>query len=202
MNDWINGVVRTPPKSETTASIRALRSAIAVHNLVVAQPLASLDRPAEEGDLRGLAGLAHLGGADQRAGAAQRLPRFAVGPELERSPPLHSVGPVLGREQRLGDLDRGAVRIAEDGGHLLLPVLARPPRAHRAQRQQAAVGEDDPDRPPQRLCGFLAHLAAPYSPRPELTATTICRGPTGRGRPPEPQARLPLAPCQRTRPKS
>ena len=60
MKDSISGVVSTPPKSEITASIRR-RSAIGAHDLVVAEPLAPLDRPAEEGDLGAQPGPAHRG---------------------------------------------------------------------------------------------------------------------------------------------
>src|SRR5580693_4682937 len=55
-NEFISGVVRTPPKSETIASIRPLAlapdSATGAGDLVVAEALAALDRPAEEGDRR------------------------------------------------------------------------------------------------------------------------------------------------------
>ena len=56
MKDSTSGVVRTPPKSQTIALI--LASAIVAHDLVVAEPLASLERPAEEGDLRPQPGVA------------------------------------------------------------------------------------------------------------------------------------------------
>src|SRR5262249_42972080 len=120
MNDCTSGVVRTPPKSEMIASIR---SAIGPDDLVVAEPLASLERPAEERDLGGQARPADRAGADQGPGPAQRLTLIALHPELERRPALHPVGSVLGREQRLGDLDRGAVGIAEDGGERLVAML-------------------------------------------------------------------------------
>ena len=45
------------------------------HHLVVAEALAALDRPAEEGDLGVEARAVDRAGADQRAGAAQRLAR-------------------------------------------------------------------------------------------------------------------------------
>ena len=61
MKEPNSGVVRTPPKSETTASMRpplsialpgasSPDSATGPGDLVVAEPLAPLDRPAEEGD--------------------------------------------------------------------------------------------------------------------------------------------------------
>ena len=55
MNDSISGVVRTPPKSETIASIR-LSAIGGANDLVMAEALATLDRPAEEGHLGGEAG--------------------------------------------------------------------------------------------------------------------------------------------------
>ena len=130
MNDSISGVVRTPPKSEITASIR---SAIDPYDLVMAEPLAPLERPAEEGDLGGEAGAADRAGADQRPGSPQGLPLLAVDPELERRPALHAVGAVLGREQCLGDLDRCAVGIAEDRREGLIAVLGRALRARFAE---------------------------------------------------------------------
>ena len=57
----------------------------------MAEALAALERPAEEGDLGVEAGALDRAGADQRAGAAQRLPLLAVDPELERRPPLDAV---------------------------------------------------------------------------------------------------------------
>src|SRR5512146_475869 len=190
MKDWTRGVVRTPPKSEITALTLLSDSVIGPDQLVVTQALAALDRPAEEGDLGDQPRPAHPGGADQRARAAQRLSLFAVWPELERRPPLHAVGPVLGREQRLRHLDRGAVGAAEDGGQLLVAVLAAAGRAHRAQRQQAAVGEDDADRSPLHLSGVLAHAAAAYSAQrnwslpesaqPTRTATRLPASPSTR----------------------
>ena len=53
----------------------------------------------------------------------------------------------------LGDLDRGAVGVAEDRRHLLVAVVAGAGGPHGAQREQAAVGEDDADRAPQDLVG-------------------------------------------------
>ena len=91
---------------------------------------------------------------------------LVVDPELQRRPALHAVGPVLGREQRLGDLDRGAVGVAEDRDDLLVAVVAGARGPHRAQRQQAAVGEDDADRAPQRR--VLAHARS--SPRQPIFA--------------------------------
>ena len=73
-------------------------------------------------------------------------------------------GAVLGREQRLGELDRRPVGVAEDRRDLLVAVARRTRRAQRRQRQQAAVGEDDPDRPPQ--CRVVAPRARFALPRP------------------------------------
>src|SRR5690242_15941367 len=121
MNDWTSGVVRTPPKSEITTSIRAA-SAIGADDLVMAEPVAALHRPAEEGDLGVKPGAAQGAGADQRARAPQRGGGILLGPELERRPPLDAVRAVLGREQHLGDLDRGPVGIAEDRRDLLVAM--------------------------------------------------------------------------------
>src|SRR6478672_10717497 len=149
MKDSISGDVSTPPKSETIVLI----SAIAAHDLVVAEPLASLDCPAEEGDRSGQPRMADLGGADQGAGTPQRLPVLVVEPELERRPALHAVRPVLGREQRLGDVDRGAVGPAEHRPDRLLAVPAGALRTHGAERKQAAVGKDNADRAAHDLVG-------------------------------------------------
>src|SRR5215218_8769579 len=120
------GVVRTPPKSEMTVVILvAGESAIGdgAGDLVGAEPLAPLDRPAEEGDL-GIEPLTpHADGVDQGAGAAQRPHLLGGGPELQRRPPLHSVLAVLGREQRLRELQRGAVGVAEDACDFLVTVI-------------------------------------------------------------------------------
>ena len=123
MKDSSSGVVRTPPKSEIDGLDPGVPSAIGADDLVVAEAVAALQRPAEEGDLRASPGRTHRAGADQAAGAAQRRAALAVGPELERRPALDAVGPVLGGEQRLGELDRGAVGAAEDRGHLLVAVV-------------------------------------------------------------------------------
>src|SRR6188472_1516461 len=125
MKDSISGVVSTPPKSQTIASI--LVSAIVAHDLVVAEPLTALERPAEEGDLRLQAGVVHRAGADQRP----------------------------------GHLGRGAVGPAEHSGNDLLAVASGGPGPNGAQRQQPAVGEGDPDRPPHDL-SLLAHRPAAY----------------------------------------
>ena len=103
----------------------------------------------------------HRAGADQRAGAAQRLALLAVEPELERRPALNAVRAVLGREQRLGDLGRRSVGPTEHRSDDLLAVTAGSLGPHSAQRQQAAVGEGDPDRPPHDLT-VLAHRPAAY----------------------------------------
>ena len=67
-----------------------------------------------------------------RSGAAV----LVVGPELQRRPPLDAVGAVLGREQGLGELHRGAVGAAEDRGQLLVAVgLAARPGAPRSARR-------------------------------------------------------------------
>src|SRR5262245_8398152 len=104
MKEPISGVVRTPPKSETTASILAPplvpASATGPGDLVVAEPLAALDRPAEEGDPRRQPVGLDLDRADQRAGAAQRAALVDVEPELQRHPPLHPVLAEFGREER------------------------------------------------------------------------------------------------------
>src|SRR4051794_37740412 len=114
MKDSTRGLVRTPPKSETTTSIPAAFSGISrAHDLVVAEALAAVERPAEEGDVGIDPGTVHGAGADQRAAAAHRLSLLAD-PELQGRPPLHAVGPVLGREQGLGDLDRGGIGVADD----------------------------------------------------------------------------------------
>src|SRR4051794_19435120 len=97
MKEESSGVVRTPPKSETTASI----SGIGAGHLIGAEPLAPLDRPAEEGDLGVEATPLDRGRADQRAGPAQRPPVLGVEPELERRAPLDAILAVLSREQRL-----------------------------------------------------------------------------------------------------
>src|SRR6478672_733682 len=123
MNDSTRGLVSTPPKSEITTSIPASFSGISAHHLVVAQALAAFQRPAEEGD-GGVEPLAvHGAGVDQAARAAHRL-AFVVHPELQRRAALDAVGPVFGREQRLGDLDRGAVGVADDRNDLLGAVIA------------------------------------------------------------------------------
>src|ERR1044072_6446259 len=109
MKDCRSGVVSTPRKSETIASMRPAGSAIFADDLVVAEALAPFQRPAEEGDLGLLARAPHPGGADQRAGPTQRLALFPVDPELQGRASLDAVRPVLGREQGLGDLHRGAV---------------------------------------------------------------------------------------------
>src|SRR5947208_10046107 len=141
MNDSIRGVVSTPPKSEMIVLI----SVIAAHDLVVAEPLAPLDRPAEEGDRSGQPRVADLGGTDQVAGAPQRLAVLVIEPELERRPALYAVGSVLGREQGLGDVDGGAVGRAEHRPYRLLAMAARALWPHRTERKQAAVGKDDAD---------------------------------------------------------
>src|ERR1700761_8986601 len=139
-NEFISGVVSTPPKSETTASTTG------AGDLVVAEPLATLDRPAEERDPR-LQPLA-LGDdrVDQRARAAQRPPVLEVEPELQRRPSLDAVLAIFGRQQRLLEDDRRRVGIAEDRQQRLVAVAAAVGRRRPAQGQQAAVGEDDPDR--------------------------------------------------------
>src|SRR4051794_8571266 len=108
-----SGVVRTPPKSQTTARKRlAGGSAMgAAGDLVGAETLASLDRPAEEGDPGVDPLAAHVDAVDQRAGAAQRPHLLDVGPQLQRRPPLHAVLAVLGREQRFLELQRGAIGV-------------------------------------------------------------------------------------------
>ena len=72
---------------------------------------------------------------------------LVVGPQLQRRPPLHSVGPVLGREQGLGDLGRAAVGLAEDRRQPLVAVLAAPaaarrsaPAGHRRRRRSRSTG--------------------------------------------------------------
>src|SRR6478752_7714859 len=163
MNDSTRGLVRTPPKSETTTSIPAAFSLIGgAHDLVVAEALASRERPAKEGDVRIEPGSVYGAGADQAAGAAQRL-HLLADPELQGRPPLNPVRAVLGREERLGDLDRGGVRVTEDRDDLLSPVVGGARRPHRAQRQQAAVREDDADRAAQGR--VLAHGPRLYLPR-------------------------------------
>src|SRR4051794_7779657 len=152
MKDSISGVVRTPPKSEMIVLI----SAIAAYDLVVAKSLAPLEGPAEEGNCPGQPGVADLSSADQGAGAAQRLSVLVVEPELERRPTLHAVWPVLGREQRLGDVDRGAVGAAEHRPDRLLAVSVGTLRAHSAEGKQATVGKDNADRSPQNR-PWLAH---------------------------------------------
>ena len=67
---------------------------------------------------------------------------------------------VLGREQRLGELDRSRIGVAEHRRDLLLAVSGTVVREGRGQRQQAAVGEDDPYRPPLDLTG----VAHPWQP--------------------------------------
>src|SRR5882757_6604509 len=98
MKEPISGVVSTPPKSQTTASIAAPELAAAAptpasatgpSDLVVAEALAPLDRPAEEGDPRLQAVRRGDDRADQRAGAAQRPAVLGVEPQLHRHPPLH-----------------------------------------------------------------------------------------------------------------
>src|SRR5207342_1199385 len=84
MKELSNGVVRTPPKSQTTASISGIRAG----DLVGAQALAPLDRPAEEGDLGVEAAPLDPGRADQRAGPAQRPAVLGVRPQLQADPPL------------------------------------------------------------------------------------------------------------------
>src|ERR1700761_1995145 len=171
-NEFISGVVRTPPKSETIASMRPLPPALAPGSatgpgdLVVAEALAALDRPAEEGDRRRQA--VGLGGdrADQRAGAAQRPAVLQVEPQLERRPPLHRVLAVFGREQRLLEDHRRPVGVAEDREQRLLAVAVAVRRRRPAHRQQPAVGEDDPDRAPHHLARVPAHPAAAYLPWP------------------------------------
>src|SRR5436305_2970003 len=158
MKDSISGVVSTPPKSEMIVLI----SAIAAYDLIVAEPLAPLDRPAKEGDRPRQPRVADLSGADQSAGAAQRLPVFVVEPELERRPALHPVRPVLGREQALGDVDWGAIGAAEHRPDRLLAVPPGALRAHRAERKQASVGKDDADRSPQNR-PWLAHPEQPIN---------------------------------------
>src|SRR3954454_25389050 len=96
MKEESSGVVSTPPKSETIASI----SGIGTGDLVGAQALAPLDRPAEEGDLGVEAAPLHRARADQGAGPAQRPAVLGVRPQLQGGPPLHAVLAVLGREQR------------------------------------------------------------------------------------------------------
>src|SRR5215213_2358272 len=73
MKDWTRGLVRTPPKSETTTSMPDPFSGIAPHHLVMPEALAALDRPAEEGDVRIEPRPVHGAGADQRAGAPHGL---------------------------------------------------------------------------------------------------------------------------------
>src|ERR1044072_364344 len=140
MKDCTRGVVRTPPKSEMTARMRPFRSAIAAHHLVVPESLASLDRPAEEGDVGLDPRLADFRGADQRPASAQRLTVLIVGPQLQRRPPLYAVRPVLGREQGLTDLDRGAIGVAENRRHLLVAVSTGARGTCGAQRPQAPLG--------------------------------------------------------------
>src|SRR5262249_14561965 len=144
---------------ETTTSI-SRPSAIGAHDLVVAEPLAAADGPAEEGDLRAQAGALDEARADQRAGTAQGLRVVGLDPELERGAPLHAVGAVFGGEEGLGGLDGSTVGVAEDGAQALLAVLGRGRIAHPAERQQAAVAEDDSDRSSQDL--LLAHRRAGY----------------------------------------
>src|SRR5262249_49126070 len=149
--DSNSGVVRTPPKSEMTASISAIAA-----DLVVAEPLAALDRPAEEGDHRVEPVALDRYRADQRAAAAHRPAVLAAGPDLERGAALDPVLAVLGREQRLLELDRRRVGVAEDGGGVLVAVAVAAGWEGRGQREQAAVAEDDPDRAPPDL-PLLAH---------------------------------------------
>ena len=146
MKESSSGVVRTPPKSETIALILSHRPR---DDLVVAEPLAALDRPAEEGDLgaRGRVAAPRLELISVPAPRSGR-PVLVVGPELQRRPALHPVLAVLGREQGLVELDGGAVGVAEHRRHLLLAVPAGAAGPRGAQRQQAAVGEDDADRAP------------------------------------------------------
>ncbi len=106
MKDCSSGVVRTPPKSEIDR-LRMLshrrgppRSGRAPR---APRPTSGRRRSRRRGPAR----LTETG-ADQRAGAAQRLPVLGVGPELQRRPPLHAVGAVLGREQRLSKTSTGA----------------------------------------------------------------------------------------------
>ena len=141
MNDSISGDVRTPPKSEITASIR---SAIAPHHLVVAEALTALQRPAEERDLGGEARAADRAGADQGAAAAQRLALLAVDPELERRPcagprPVRTrsrAGPRKPRpERRRGR--RGRLRGPRRRGWRRPPAAAPRERAGRRRRRRS-----------------------------------------------------------------
>ena len=83
-------------------------------------------------------------------------------PQLQRRPPLHAVLAVLGREQRFLELDRGARRDRRAPRRPPPSPCSRPPaRQGGGERQQAAVGEDDADRPPQDL-DPVAHRPAAY----------------------------------------
>src|SRR6185437_5593170 len=167
MKEPISGVVRTPPKSQTTASMRPLPvapdSATGPRDLVVAEALAALERPAEEGDRR-LQPIGRRGDrADQGAGAAQRPPVLRVEPQLQRRPALHRVLAVFGREQCLLEDHGAGVGVAEHREQRLVAVALAVRRRRSAQRQPPAVGEDDPDRAPHHLARVPAHGAAAYS---------------------------------------
>src|SRR6187549_46344 len=179
MNDCTSGVVRTPPKSEMTASTRPSATP---HHLIVTEPVAALELPAKEGDVGDQVVAPHPGGADQRAGAPLRAYLvLSVGPELQGGAPLHTVGAVLGGEQGLGDLDGGAVGAAEDGADRLVAVSGGRGRARRGDGKQPAIGEDDPYRPSLNLA-LVAHRAGSL-----LNPAGLLRWP--RTRPTRPRAR-------------
>src|SRR5215203_466074 len=159
-----SGVVRTPPKSETIVVISLIAAA---GDLVGAEALAPLDRPAEEGDLRVDALATDADRVDQRSGAAQRPHLLEVRPELQGRPALDAVSAVLGREQRLLEGERGPLGVAEGGRHHLVAVGGAAVGHLRGQGQQPAVGEDDPDRPPHDLTS-LAHGPQPSDTRAGL----------------------------------
>ena len=150
-------MVRTPPKSETTASI----SGIGPRHLVGAESLAPLHRPAEEGDLGVEARALYRGGADQRPGPAQRLPSSPSGHSSRVARRCTPSSPYSVESSASANLDRRGVGIAEHRRDLLLAVLAAAGRQGGGERQQAAVGENDAYRPPQDL-PELAHRPAAY----------------------------------------
>src|SRR6476620_1216294 len=157
-----SGVVRTPPKSETIARKPLVGGSAmgAAGDLVGAEALAALDRPAAEGNLRLESLAAHVNRADQGAGAAQRAHRLDIGPQLQGRPALDAVFAVLGREQRFLEAQRRPVGVAKDRRALLFAVGLGAGGEGRAERQQTAVGENDPDRPPHHWPA-LAHARQP-----------------------------------------